>query len=236
MFLYAVENAEPQQHIRATGMPMDDFIPTDPFVKARLRMVAEQLRDRSVRDERVLQAMATVPRHEFIPQEEWGEAYEDHPLPIGAGQTISQPYIVAFMIEALGVEADDIVLEIGTGTGYEAAVLSRIASRVFTVERIPSLAMRARENFARLGYQNIEVSVGDGSAGLPQAAPFKRIIVAAAAPSVPSPLLQQLDENGTLVLPTGRADSQELQLLRKTAGEITVTHLGGCRFVPLIRS
>jgi protein-L-isoaspartate(D-aspartate) O-methyltransferase len=236
MFLCAAGSAEPKQRIRVTGMPMDKVAPIDPFANARLRMVAEQLRDRGVRDERVLQAMATVPRHEFVPREDWGEAYEDHPLPIGEGQTISQPYIVAFMIEALGVEAEDTVLEIGTGTGYEAAVLSRIAARVFTVERLASLAMRARENFARLGYGNIEVSVGDGSEGLSQAAPFKRIIVAAAAPSVPDPLLRQLDEDGKLVLPAGSDDLQELQLFRKTAGQFTVTNLGGCRFVPLIGS
>jgi protein-L-isoaspartate(D-aspartate) O-methyltransferase len=213
---------------------MDHVSPVDPFVEARLRMVAEQLRDRGIRDERVLQAMATVPRHEFVPPEAWGKAYEDHPLPIGEGQTISQPYIVAFMIEALGTEAGDTVLEIGTGTGYEAAVLSRIAARVLTVERVASLAMRARENFARLGYGNIVASVGDGSEGLPQSAPFKRIIVAAAAAAIPGSLLQQLDDNGKLVLPVGSADLQELQLLHKVGGQFTRTNLGGCRFVPLI--
>jgi protein-L-isoaspartate(D-aspartate) O-methyltransferase len=213
---------------------MDHFSLPDPFVKARLRMVTEQLRDRGIRDERVLQAMATVSRHEFVPPEAWGEAYEDHPLPIGEGQTISQPYIVAYMIEALGAEADDTVLEIGTGTGYEAAVLSCIAARVLTVERVAPLAMRARENFARLGYRNIEVSVGDGRDGLPQSAPIKRIIVAAAAAAVPDSLLQQLDENGRLVLPVGSGDFQELQSLHKVAGQITWTNLGGCRFVPLI--
>jgi len=217
-------------------MPIDHFSPADPFLQARVRMVAEQLRDRGIQDERVLQAMATVPRHEFVPPEVWGEAYADHPLPIGEGQTISQPYIVAFMIEALAAEAGDTVLEIGTGTGYEAAVLSCIAARVLTVERVASLAMRARANFARLGYRNIEVSVGDGSEGLPRSAPFKRIIVAAAAAVVPAPLLQQLSENGKLVLPVGSDDFQHLQLLEKAAGQFTATNLGGCRFVPLIGS
>ncbi len=215
---------------------MDHVSPVDPFIEPRFRMVAEQLRDRGIRDERVLQAMATVPRHEFVPPEAWGKAYEDHPLPIGEGQTISQPYIVAFMIEALGAEAGDTVLEIGTGTGYEAAVLSCIAARVLTVERVASLAMRARENFARLGYCNIEVNVGDGSEGLPQSAPFRRIIVAAAAAAVPDSLLQQLDDNGKLVLPVGSDDLQELQLLHKVGGKIIRTNLGGCRFVPLIGS
>ena len=134
-------------------MPMDHSNPVDPYLNARLRMIAEQLRRRGIRDERVLQAMATVPRHQFVPRQAWGEAYEDHPLPIGDGQTISQPFMVAFMIEALAAEAGDTVLEIGTGTGYEAAVLSCISARVLTVERIASLAIEARANFARLGYR-----------------------------------------------------------------------------------
>jgi protein-L-isoaspartate(D-aspartate) O-methyltransferase len=169
-----------------------------------------------------------------VPREAWDEAYADHPLPLGEGQTISQPYVVALMLEALGAEAGDTVLEIGTGTGYEAALLSRLAARVLTVERVASLAAQAQANFARLGYGNIEVSVGDGSEGLPQSAPFKRIIVAAAAAAVPDPLLQQLAENGTLVLPVGSDDLQQLQLLQKAAGQFTATNLGGCRFVPLI--
>jgi len=217
-------------------MLMDASNPPDPYCKARLRMVANQLRDRGIRDERVLEAMATVPRHEFVPPEAWGQAYDDHPLPIGGGQTISQPYIVALMIEALAAEAGDTVLEIGTGTGYEAAVLSCIAARVLTVERIESLASLARANFTRLGYDNIEVILGNGSEGLPDSAPFKRIIVAAAAAAVPDALLRQLDENGRLVVPVGSYDQQELQLLRKAAGQIIKTSLGGCRFVPLVGS
>ncbi len=217
-------------------MSSDPSNPPDPYLEARLRLVATQLRGRGIRDQRVLQAMAEVPRHEFVPRELWGEAYGDHPLPIGGGQTISQPYIVALMIEALAAEAGDTVLEIGTGTGYEAAVLSRIAARVLTVERIESLASSARGNFARLGYDNIEVSVGDGSEGLPGSAPYKRIIVAAAAVTVPDALLRQLDENGTLVVPVGSEDGQQLRLLRKSAGHVTTTSLGGCRFVPLVGS
>jgi len=162
-------------------MPIDPYNPSDPYLEARVRMVATQLRGRGIRDERVLEAMAVVPRHEFVPHELWSQAYGDHPLPVGGGQTISQPYIVALMIEALAAGSGDTVLEIGTGTGYEAAVLSRIAARVLTVERIESLASSARENFTRFGYDNIEVSVGDGSEGLPGSAPHKRIIVAAAA-------------------------------------------------------
>jgi protein-L-isoaspartate(D-aspartate) O-methyltransferase len=214
---------------------MHDYDEHDPYHGARMRMVKKQLADRGIRDERVLQAMTTVPRHEFLPPHAWREAYDDHPLPIGEGQTISQPYIVAFMVEALAVEPFDTVLEIGAGTGYEAAVLSRIAAQVYTVERIASLAEQARQNFARLCYHNIEVVIGDGSEGLPQFAPYKRIIVAAAASTIPEALPQQLDENGILVIPIG-IEFQELQRVQKSGGEITVTNLGGCRFVPLIGS
>jgi protein-L-isoaspartate(D-aspartate) O-methyltransferase len=199
---------------------MDQSDEHDPFLGRRMRMVKKQLADRGIRDERVLRAMASVPRHEFLPQHAWDDAYEDHPMPIGEGQTISQPYIVAFMIEALALEASDTVLEIGAGTGYQAAVLSRIAAQ-------------ARQNFARLGYHNIEVVIGNGSEGLPQFAPYKRIIVAAAASTVPGALQRQLDENGILVIPIGN-DIQELQRVHKSGGEITVSNLGGCRFVPLI--
>ncbi|MGA2989540.1 MAG: protein-L-isoaspartate(D-aspartate) O-methyltransferase [Candidatus Korobacteraceae bacterium] len=212
---------------------MDQSDEHDPFLGRRMRMVKKQLADRGIRDERVLRAMASVPRHEFLPQHAWDDAYEDHPMPIGEGQTISQPYIVAFMIEALALEASDTVLEIGAGTGYQAAVLSRIAAQVYTVERIAPLAEQARQNFARLGYHNIEVVIGNGSEGLPQFAPYKRIIVAAAASTVPGALQRQLDENGILVIPIGN-DIQELQRVHKSGGEITVSNLGGCRFVPLI--
>jgi protein-L-isoaspartate(D-aspartate) O-methyltransferase len=215
--------------------PMDHHDGHDPYFERRTRMVREQLADRGIQDERVLGAMTVIPRHEFVPRYAWGEAYEDHPVPIGEGQTISQPYIVAYMAEALAIESSDSVLEIGTGTGYEAAVLSRIAARVYTVERISSLAEQARQNFARLGYDNVEVVVGDGSEGLPQFAPYKRIIVAAAASAIPPALVEQLDEGGILVIPIGIA-AQELQQVYKSGGRLEVNNLGGCRFVPLIGS
>lgn len=206
----------------------------DPFDWQRLRMIEEQLRARGIRDERVLEAMEQVPRHEFVPAERRGEAYGDHPLPIGEEQTISQPYIVALMIQALEIAPGDTVLEIGTGTGYQAAVLSRIAARVITVERMGRLAQQARENFARLGYGNIEVAIGDGSQGMPQSGPFRRIIAAAAATEIPPPLLQQLAEGGTLVIPIGPRDEQDLIRVRRISGEIRSESLGGCRFVPLL--
>ena len=203
---------------------------------ARLRMVDEQLRARGIRDPRLLAAMAEVSRHEFIDQRYWSEAYSDHPLPIASGQTISQPYIVAAMIEALQVAPHHRVLEIGTGTGYEAAILSRLAQAVYTVERHPDLAEQARQIFQRIGYLNMEVFTADGSEGLPQYAPYDRIIVAAAAPEVPRPLWDQLAENSRLVLPVGNYESQVLQLITKNNGLRTTSTLDACRFVPLIGS
>jgi protein-L-isoaspartate(D-aspartate) O-methyltransferase len=175
-----------------------------------------------------------VPRHEFIDQRYWSEAYGDHPLPIASGQTISQPYIVAAMIEALQVAPDNRVLEIGTGTGYQAAVLSRLAQSVYTVERHPDLAEQARRIFDRIAYRNIAVFTGDGSEGLPQYAPYDRIIVAAAAPEVPRALWDQLAENGRMVLPVGNYESQVVQLITKKDGLRTTSTLDACRFVPLI--
>jgi protein-L-isoaspartate(D-aspartate) O-methyltransferase len=212
---------------------MDQHDGYDPYLSRRMQMVRQQLADRGIADQRVLDAMTAVPRHEFLPRHAWSEAYDDHPVPIGEGQTISQPYIVAFMIEALAVEPSDTVLEIGTGTGYQAAVLSRIASKVFTVERIASLAQQAGQNFLRLGYSNIEVVTGDGNEGLPQFAPYRRIIVAAAASAIPPALERQLDEDGVMVLPIG-TEWQELQRVSKSGEEVQSTSLGGCRFVPLI--
>ena len=197
-------------------------------------MVEDQLRGRGIRDERVLAAMAEVPRHEFIPETNWKHAYDDYPVPIGEGQTISQPYIVAAMVAAVHVQPEHTILEIGTGTGYQAAVLSRLAKQVFTVERIPALAAQAQQIFTRLGYSNISVVEGDGTRGLPEHAPFHGIIVAAAAPSIPQPLLDQLADNGRMIIPVGTMDLQVLQLVRKSQGEIFTSSLEGCRFVPLI--
>lgn len=213
---------------------MNDGLSEDPYLPQRLAMVEDQLRRRGIHDARVLQAMQLVPRHEFIPAESRHEAYRDYPVPIGEGQTISQPYIVAAMIEALAVQPMGRVLEIGTGTGYEAAVLSQVADRVFTIERHPALAKTAREIFARLGYGNIDVFIGDGTEGLPEWAPFERIIVAAASATIPEPLVKQLADGGKMLIPIGPPDVQVLKLVRKIGNEIQVSDLDACRFVPLI--
>lgn len=206
----------------------------DRFIKARLAMVEEQLRLRGIRNECVLKAMEHVPRHEFIPRESWDVAYGDYPVPIGEGQTISQPYIVAAMVEWLKVQPMDRVLEVGTGTGYQAAVLAQLAADVVTVERQPRLAEEAKSNFDRLGYRNIRVAIGDGSLGVPEFAPYQEIVVAAAAPSIPPALFAQLAEGGRLMLPVGSRDSQVLQLVRKVEGAPVVSSRESVRFVPLI--
>lgn len=197
-------------------------------------MVEEQLRLRGIRNECVLKAMEHVPRHEFIPRESWDVAYGDYPVPIGEGQTISQPYIVAAMVEWLKVQPMDRVLEVGTGTGYQAAVLAQLAADVVTVERQPRLAEEAKSNFDRLGYRNIRVAIGDGSLGVPEFAPYQEIVVAAAAPSIPPALFAQLAEGGRLMLPVGSRDSQVLQLVRKVEGAPVVSSRESVRFVPLI--
>lgn len=204
------------------------------YIPERERMVATQLRARGIRDERVLAAMARVPRHEFVPSEFRLQAYEDHPLPIGQDQTISQPYMVALMLEYLAVEPENTVLEIGTGSGYQSALLAELAKRVYTVERHPALANFAAADLMRLGYSNVTVLVRDGSHGLPEHAPYERIIVSAAAPRVPPALLAQLSEGGRLILPVGSEHAQELELIRKKNGVHLATSLEGCRFVPLI--
>jgi len=200
----------------------------------RARMVKEQLRARGIRDERLLAAMAKVPREAFVAAEDRAAAYGDFPLPIGARQTISQPFMVATMLEVLELRSEDRVLEVGTGTGYEAAVLGELTAEVWTVERHAELADKAREILAQLGYANVHVVHGDGSRGVPEHAPFNKILVAAAAPKVPEALVQQLADGGRLAVPVGSRDEQQLQLVRKAGDQITVTSHELCRFVPLI--
>lgn len=201
---------------------------------ARHRMVQEQLRARGIRDERVLSAMAKVPRERFAITESLAQAYGDYPLPIDAGQTVSQPYIVASMIEALAVDSSDQVLEVGTGTGYEAAILAELAAEVWTLERVLELARKAQEILAQQGYRNVHVVEGDGSLGLPEHAPFPKILVAAAAPAVPPALLDQLCEAGSLVIPIGSRVEQQIHLIRKVNGQIVTSQRELCRFVPLV--
>jgi protein-L-isoaspartate(D-aspartate) O-methyltransferase len=198
----------------------------------RVRMVDEQLRARDIRSARVLDAMLKVPRHLFIPESERAQAYRDLPVPIGHGQTISQPYIVAFMTQELNVRADDRVLEIGTGSGYQAAVLSVLAKEVYTIEIVAPLAERARARLMDLGYRNIEVRSGNGYLGWPEHAPYDRIMVTAAPAEVPPALVQQLKNGGLMAIPVG-ADDQELRILRRVPrGVETLTRLP-VRFVPM---
>jgi len=204
------------------------------FSSLRSRMVDSQLRARGVRDERVLQAMLQVPRHEFAPEPYRDQAYEDHPLPIGEEQTISQPYIVARMLEAVGLSASDRVLEVGTGSGYVTALLTELTAQVVSLERHPALADAARDLLARLGYINVTVVVGDGSLGFAEGAPYDAIIVSAAAPEVPLALLAQLAEGGRMIIPVGLPDSQQLQLIRMENGQPRTTLHELCRFVPLV--
>ena len=203
--------------------------------EARARMVAQQLRSRDVRDERVLAAMDAVPRDAFIPDDEQSQAYDDGPLPIGAGQTISQPYIVARMTELLRVAAGDRVLDVGTGSGYQAAVLAELGCRVTSIEREPSLATAARERLERLGYgDRVEVRVGDGSLGDSGGAPWDGILVAAAAPAIPEALREQLGEARRLVIPVGSRWDQQLMVVERHGDEWTEHSDGLCVFVPLI--
>jgi protein-L-isoaspartate(D-aspartate) O-methyltransferase len=204
------------------------------FTIQRYRMVESQLRERGIADERVLGAMLRVPRHEFVPERYRDQAYEDHPLPIGEGQTISQPYIVALMLETLELSATDKVLEVGTGSGYVTALLAELTAQVFSVERHKPLAEEARQFLARLGYSNVKIVVGDGSLGLAASAPYEAIIVSAAAPELPPALLSQLGEGGRMIIPVGQPDSQQLQKVRMEAGRPVVTLREACRFVPLI--
>ncbi|MBN2415873.1 protein-L-isoaspartate(D-aspartate) O-methyltransferase [bacterium] len=198
----------------------------------RMEMVKNQLQSRNIRDPRVLEAMRTVPRHLFVPDDLRNRAYDDTPLAIGFDQTISQPYIVAFMTEALSLGSDSRVLEIGTGSGYQAAVASQIAGDVYSIEIVEPLALRAEKLLKRLNYTNVHVKVGDGYAGWPEHAPFDAIILTAAPPSVPPPLIDQLAEGGRMVVPVGEL-YQELLLITKIAGELHRERLLPVRFVPM---
>jgi protein-L-isoaspartate(D-aspartate) O-methyltransferase len=207
---------------------------TDPFTNLRLQMVESQLRARGVSDTRVLDAFAKVPRHEFAPERYRSQAYEDHPLPIGEEQTISQPYIVALMLQALAISPHDRVLEIGTGSGYITALLAELAARVISIERHASLADSAAALLSRMGYRNIQIVTADGSRGFPQSAPYDVVIVSAAAPELPQELVAQLSEGGRMIVPVGVEDSQQLQFIEMRHGKPILTLRELCRFVPLL--
>jgi protein-L-isoaspartate(D-aspartate) O-methyltransferase len=203
-------------------------------VVERERMVSSQIEDRDVSDKRVLAAMRRVKRHLFVPTGEQTSAYADHPLPIGEGQTISQPYIVAYMTEALRLKPSSRVLEIGTGSGYQAAVLGEVAKVVFTIEIVPELGRRAKKLLARLGYRNVHVRIGDGYAGWPEKAPFDAVILTAAPVAIPSPLIKQLKKGGVLVAPVGPSGYQRLIRITKVSDtETRREHLMDVRFVPM---
>jgi protein-L-isoaspartate(D-aspartate) O-methyltransferase len=209
--------------------------PENDFDVARRRMVEEQLAtaERGIKNHSVLEAMATVPRHEFVPENVRKFAYADEPLPIGFGQTISQPFIVAFMIEKLDPKPTDRILEIGTGSGYQAAVLSRLAAEVYTIEILEPLAKRAAADLKRLGYLNVKVLTGDGYKGWPEHAPFDGIIVTCAPDHIPQPLVDQLRDGGQMIIPVGPPGIQELFLLRKRGTKVEQTAVLPVRFVPM---
>jgi protein-L-isoaspartate(D-aspartate) O-methyltransferase len=204
------------------------------FAAARSEMVARQIRARGILSPRLLEAMGTVARHEFVPATAQASAYSDEPLPIGGGQTISQPFMVALMTNALLLSGTERVLEVGGGCGYQAAVLSLLVQDVMIVELQPALASESRERLARLGYANVRVEEGDGSLGWAAGAPYDAILVSAAAPAIPPPLIDQLAEGGRLVIPVGGSDRQDLVRIVKRAGGLARESLCGCRFVPLL--
>ena len=206
----------------------------DYYREARQVMVETQIRRRGIHEPRVLAAMAKVPRHRFVPRHLWEQAYSDYPLPIGEEQTISQPYIVALMTEALELAGPEKVLELGTGSGYQAAILAELAAQVFTIERIPSLARAAEQVLTSLGYANVHVIVADGTLGWAGQAPFDAILVTAGSPQVPPPLVDQLAMGGRLVIPVGDRYTQTLTRVRRTPDGLKHEYLGGCRFVKLI--
>ena len=197
-------------------------------------MVEEQLIPRGIKDKKVLEAFQKVPRHNFVPKRYLGSAYEDFPLSIGEGQTISQPYMVALMTECLGLSGGETILEIGAGSGYQAAILAELASRVYTVERVVSLAEKARTCLKNLDYKNIQIEIGDGTRGWPEFAPYEGIVVTAAAPDIPRPLIEQLRIKGKLVIPIGGSFNQMLTVITKHKDRIETKQICGCVFVPLL--
>ena len=211
-----------------------DALDAEELTHRRVAMVAEQISGRGIRDRYLLQAMREVPRHEFLPKSARCHAYEDRPLSIGEGQTISQPYIVAAMIEPLGCGSDDHVLDVGTGSGYQAAILARLVRSVVSIEYRPSLAARARKTLTRLGIPNVTVLDGDGSDGVPVFSPYDAIVIAAGAPAVPPDLLSQLSKRGKMVVPVGATDLQHLTFLRRSGQSLNEEVRESCVFVPLV--
>ncbi len=208
----------------------------DLMERLRERMVKTQIENRGIKDPAVLEAMRKVERHQFVPESYASRAYSDHPLPIGEGQTISQPYIVALMTEVLNLKKSDKVLEIGTGSGYQAAILGELCDSIYTIEIVEVLGKRAANLLNTLGYENIDVKVGDGYKGWPEHAPFDAIIVTCSPTQIPQPLQDQLAEGGRLVIPVGKRDTQELVLLTKQEGKLQQNHIIPVRFVPMVDS
>ena len=204
------------------------------FEDARRRMVQEQLEARGISDTRVLQAFLAVPRHEFVAKDLQSEAYADHPLPIGGGQTISQPYMAALMVQLLRLHGHERVLEVGTGSGYQLAILSQLALEVYSIDRLPELAEQALRRLEHLGYLNVHVTVGNGSMGWPDYAPYEGMLVAAGAPDIPSPLVRQLAAGGRLVIPLGSQQAQTLTLVEKRRDALHQQAITSCVFVPLL--
>lgn len=212
----------------------DSVEPLTKYERSRKKMVETQIRARGITEARLLAAMERVPRHLFVSEAFSEKAYGDHPLPIGEGQTISQPYMVATMIDALDLQGEERVLEIGTGSGYQAAVLAELSAQVFTIERIPSLGTRARELLENLGYTNIAFRIGDGTIGWREASPFDAILVSAAAPKIPKALTEQLADGGRLAIPIGGSLSQVLKQVTRRGEALETRTVCGCVFVPLI--
>jgi protein-L-isoaspartate(D-aspartate) O-methyltransferase len=204
------------------------------FEELRDFMVRTQLIPRGIKDERLLRAMRKVPRHLFVDETNQYKAYEDMALPIGEGQTISQPYMVAIMTELLELQGNEKVLEIGTGSGYQGAVLAELAKEVYSIERFETLAQRAQENYRFLGYVNIYIKVGDGTLGWPEEAPFDRIMITAGTPGIPEPLIQQLSQGGIIVAPVGERFAQQLLKVKKSEGRLSEEYHTPCVFVPLV--